>query len=239
MAVIATTTTPAALAAKAATATIPIVFELGGDPVRLGLVASLNRPGGNITGVTQLSTQVAPKRLELLHELIPTASVIALLVDPTDPTNAESVSRALQVAARSFGLEVHVLTASTERDFDAVFARLIELRAGGLVIGPDAFFTARCEQLAALAVRHAVPAVYEIREFVAAGGLMSYGGNLTDAYRLAGVYAARILKGEKLGDLPVQEATIKVELIINLKTARALGLTVPPDVLALTNEVIE
>jgi len=238
VAVIATTTTPAALAAKAATATIPIVFELGGDPVRLGLVASLNRPGGNITGVTQLSTQVAPKRLELLHELIPTASVIALLVDPTDPTNAESVSRALQVAARSFGLEVHVLTASTERDFDAVFAKVIQLHAGGLVIGSHAFFTSRSEQLAALAVRHAVPTVYAYREFVAAGGLASYGGSVTDAYRLAGVYAARILKGEKPSELPVQQVT-KVELFLNLKAAKALGITVPLPLSGRADEVIE
>jgi putative ABC transport system substrate-binding protein len=238
VAVIATTTTPATLAAKAATATIPIVFELGGDPVRLGLVASLNRPGGNVTGVTQLSTQVAPKRLELLHELIPTASVIALLVDPTDPTNAESVSRAFQVAARSFGLEVHVLTASTERDFDAVFAKLIEFRAGGLVIGSHAFFTSRSEQLAALAVRHAVPTVYAYREFVAAGGLASYGGSVTDAYRLAGVYAARILKGEKPSELPVQQVT-KVELFLNLKAAKALGITIPLPLSGRADEVIE
>jgi putative ABC transport system substrate-binding protein len=238
--VIAATTTAAALAAKAATTAIPIVVELAANPVQLGLVASLNRPGGNVTGVTNLNTEVAPKRLELLHELVPTASTFAHLVNPTDPALAEINTRNLQTAARTLGLQLHVLHASTERDFDAVFANLIRLRAGGLVIGTHAFFTARCEQLAALAVRHAVPAVYEIREFVAAaGGLMSYGVNLTDAYRLAGVYAARILKGEKPGDLPVQEATIKVELIINLKTARALGLTVPPDVLALTNEVIE
>ena len=236
--VIAATTTAAALAAKAAATAIPIVVELAANPVELGLVASLNRPSGNVTGVTHLNTEVAPKRLELLHELVPTASTFAHLVNPTDPALAEINTRNLQTAARTLGLQLHVLHASTERDFDAVFANLIRLRAGGLVIGAHAFFTARCEQLAALAVRHAVPAVYEIREFVAAGGLMSYGGNLTDAYRLAGVYAARILKGEKPGDLPVQQTT-KVELIINLKTARALGLTVPPDVLALTNEVIE
>jgi putative tryptophan/tyrosine transport system substrate-binding protein len=202
--VIVATTTPAALAAKAVTTTIPIVFETGGDPVRLGLVASLNRPGGNVTGVTQLSTVVAPKRLELLHELVPTATVVALLVDPTDPVPAESVSRALQAAARSFGLELHVLSASTERDFDAVFAKVIQLRAGGLVIGSHAFFTARSEQLAALAVRHAVPAVYQFREFVSAGGLMSYGTTVVDTYRRLGVYAARILNGEKLGELPVR-----------------------------------
>ena len=236
--VIVATTTSAALTAKAATTSIPIVFETGGDPVRLGLVASLNRPGGNITGVTQLSTAVAPKRLELLHELVPTATVIALLVDPTDPAPAESVSRALQAAARSFGLELHVLSASSERDFDAVFAKVIQLRAGGLVIGSHAFFTARSEQLAALAVRHAVPTVYAYREFVAAGGLASYGGSVTDAYRLAGIYAARILKGEKPGELPVQQVT-KVEMFLNLKTAKALGITVPLPLSGRADEVIE
>jgi putative ABC transport system substrate-binding protein len=235
---IVTTGTAAALAAKAATTTIPIVFETGGDPVRLGLVASLNRPGGNVTGVTQLSTMVAPKRLELLHELVPAATVMALLVDPTDPVPAESVSRVLQAAARSFGLELHVLTASTERDFDAVFAKVIQLRAGGLVIGSHALFTARSEQLAALAVRHAVPTVYAYREFVAAGGLASYGGSVTDAYRLAGVYGARILKGEKPSELPVQQVT-KVELFLNLKAAKALGITVPLPLSGRADGVIE
>jgi len=190
VAVIAATSTPAAVAAKAATAVIPIVFETAGDPIRLGLVASLNRPGGNITGVTQLNEEVAPKRLELLHELVPTASVIALLVNPTDPVLAEANTRNLQTAARAFGLQAHVLHASTERDFDAVFASLLQLRAGGLVIGPDSFLLGRSAQLAALTVRHAVPTVFEGREFVAAGGLASYGGNQTDSYRLAGVYAA-------------------------------------------------
>jgi putative ABC transport system substrate-binding protein len=219
--VIAATTTPAALAAKAATTTIPIVFEMGGDPVRLGLVASLNRPGGNVTGVTQLNVEVRPKRLELLHELVPTATVMALLVDPTDPASSETTTRDLQAAAHSLGLELHVLNASTERDFDAVFPQLIQLRAGGLVVGGGSFLIARQEQLAALTVRHAVPAVFETREFVAAGGLVSYGGSLTDSYRQVGVYAARILKGEKPGELPVQQST-KVEMFLNLKTARAL-----------------
>ena len=236
--VIAATTTQAALAAKAATTTIPIVFEMGGDPVRVGLVVSLSRPGGNITGVTQLNVVVAPKRLELLHELLPTATVMALLVDPTDPASAEITTRDLQAAARSFGLELHVLNASTERDLDAAFAKLIQLRAGGLVISAGAFFIGRQEQLAALAVRHAVPAVFESREFVAAGGLMSYGGNLTDSYRLTGVYTGRILKGEKPGELPVQQGT-KVEMFLNLKAAKALGITVPLPLLGRADEVIE
>jgi len=236
--VIAATTTVAALAAKAATTTIPIVFESGGDPVRLGLVVSLNRPGGNVTGVTQLNVVVAPKRLELLHELLPMATVMALLIDPTDPTNAETTTRDLQAAAHAFGLQLHVLNASTERDFDQVFAKLIQLRVGGLVIGASPFFTARSEQLAALALRHAVPTAYEDREFVAAGGLVSYGGSLTDSYRLAGVYAARILKGEKPGELPVQQGT-KVELFLNLKTAKALGITVPLPLSGRADEVIE
>ena len=178
--VIAATTTPAALAAKAATTTIPIVFEMGGDPVALGLVASLNRPGGNVTGVTQLSGVVASKRLELLHELVPTARVVALLINPADPAVAEAVLRASQAAAHTLGLELHVLNASTEGDFDAVFARLIQLRVGGLVIESEAFFTAHSEQVAALAVRHAVPTVYSSRRFVAAGGLASYGGSITE-----------------------------------------------------------
>jgi len=236
--VIAATTTPAALAAKAATTTIPIVFEMGGDPIRLGLVVSLNRPGGNVTGVTNLNAEVAPKRVELPHELVPTASVIALLVNPTNPGLAEPVSRASQAAAHTLGLHLHVLNASTEHDFDAVFAKLIQLRAGGLVIGPDAFFAARSEQLAALAVRHAVPAVFENREFVAAGGLVGYTGSIADAYHLVGVYAARILKGEKPGELPVQRST-KVEMFLNLKTATALGITVPLPLLGRADEVIE
>jgi putative tryptophan/tyrosine transport system substrate-binding protein len=236
--VIAATTTPAALAAKAATTTIPIVFEMGGDPVRLGLVASLNRPGGNVTGVTQLNVVVAPKRLELLHELLPTATVMGLLIDPSDPANAETTTRDLQAAARSLSLELHILNASTERDFDAVFTNLIQLRAGGLVLGGGAFFYARSGQLAALALHHAVPAVFEGHAFVAAGGLMSYGGSVTDSYRQAGVYAARILKGEKPGELPVQQGT-KVELLLNLRTAKALGITVPLPLSGRADEVIE
>ena len=230
--------TPAALAAKAATTTIPIVFEIGGDPIRLGLVASLNRPGGNVTGATQLTTEVAPKRVELLHELVPSASVIALLINPTVRAIAEPVSRTSEAAAHTLGLDLHVLNATTERDLDAVFANLIQLRAGGLVIGSGAFFATRSEQLAALAVRHAVPAVSFVRRFVAAGGLASYSGNIADTYRLAGVYTGRILKGEKPGELPVQQTT-KVEMFLNLRTAKALGITVPLPLLGRADEVIE
>jgi putative ABC transport system substrate-binding protein len=236
--VIVAANTPAAIAAKAATTTIPIVFETGADPVQLGLVASLNRPGGNVTGVTNFSVELAPKRLELLHELLPTANVMALLVNPTETALAEIQSRSVLSAARSLGLELHVLNASTEGDFDAVFANLIQLRAGALVIGGGPFLVAHQEQLAVLAARHAVPAVGEYREFVAAGGLVSYGGGITDAYRLVGGYAARILKGEKVSDLPVQQST-KVELFLNLKTAKALGITFPLTLLGRADEVIE
>ena len=192
--VIATPPTPAALAAKAATSTIPIVFATAGDPVQLGLVASLNRPGGNATGVTILAVQVAPKRLELLHELIPSAKVMALLVNPTNASLAETNSRLTQAAADTLGLNLHIEKASTEGDFDGVFAKLNQLHAGGLAIGGDPFFTAQQERLAAISVHYQVPTVYENREFVAAGGLMSYGGIIADAFRLVGVYVARILK---------------------------------------------
>jgi putative ABC transport system substrate-binding protein len=236
--VIAATSTPAALAAKAATTSIPIVFETGGDPVRLGLVASLNQPGGNVTGVTQLSWEVIPKRLELLHELLPAAGVMALLVNSTDSVYAEMQSREALAAAHSLGLKLEVLNAGTERDFDSVFANLNQLRAGGLVIGGDALFNSRIKQLAELTIRHAVPAVYQWREFAAAGGLLSYGSDVTDAYRLAGVYTGRILKGDKLADLPVQQAT-KVELFINLKTAKAFGITVPLPLSGRADEIFE
>jgi putative ABC transport system substrate-binding protein len=236
--VIVATTTPAALAAKSVTTTIPIVFEAAFDPVQLGLVASLNRPGGNITGVTQLNQAIAPKRLEFLHELVPKARVLARLFNPANPASADAQSSEVRAAAHNLGLERHVLNASTEGDFAGVFANLTQLRAGGLVIDSDSFFTAQQERLAALTVRHAVPAVYETREFVAAGGLLSYGGSLTDAYRLAGVYAARILKGEKPAELPVQQAT-KVEMFLNLKTAKVLGITVPLPLLGRADEVIE
>ena len=238
VAVIAATSTPPALAAKAATTTIPIVFEMGGDPVQLGLVPSLNRPGGNVTGVTHTNQQLAPKRLQLLQELVPTASVMALLVDPAYPTVAESNTKEVQAAARALGLELHVLNASTERDFDGVFAKLIQLRAGGLVIGGGAFLISWSEQLAALTVRHAVPAIFFGREFAVAGGLLSYGADIPDAYRLAGIYTGRVLKGERPADLPVQQAT-KVELIINLKTAKALAITVPNTLIGRADEVIE
>jgi putative ABC transport system substrate-binding protein len=226
-----------ALAAKSVSTAIPIVFAIGDDPVEFGLVSSLNRPGGNVTGVTTLNVEIGPKKLELLHELIPTVTIIALLVNPTNP-NAEALSRDAQAAARTLGLQLHVLRATTERDFDAVFANLAELRAGGLMINTDPFFTSRSEQLAALALRHAVPAIYPFRQFAAAGGLMSYGSSITDQYRLVGVYTGRILKGEKPADLPVQQST-KFEFVINLKTAKALGLTIPPSVLAIADEVIE
>jgi putative tryptophan/tyrosine transport system substrate-binding protein len=230
--------TPGAVAAKNATATIPIVFGVAVDPVQVGLVASLNRPGGNLTGVTNLNVEVAPKRLELLHEVVPSATSVALLVNPTSPSIAEPFSRVTQAAATALGLQLHVLQARSESDFDTVFARLLQVRAGGLVIMPDVFFNARSDQLAALTLRYAVPAVYHYREFVAAGGLMSYGSNETDYYRLVGVYVGRILKGEKPGDLPVQRST-KVDLIINLKTAKAVGATVPLPLLGRVDEVIE
>jgi putative ABC transport system substrate-binding protein len=230
--------TPAAVAAKAATSTIPIIFWVGSDPIELGLVASLNRPGGNLTGVTTLNVGLVAKRVELLHEVVPETKSIALLINPTSPVLTNISIEDAQAAARSLGLELHVLNASTERDFDVVFANLINLRASGLVIGTDAFFSSRLEQLAALSVRHAVPTVYHFREFAAAGGLISYGGSITDAFHATGVYTGRILKGEKPADLPVQQVT-KVELIINLKTAKALGLNIPLPLIGRADEVIE
>jgi putative tryptophan/tyrosine transport system substrate-binding protein len=228
---------PSAVVAKAATATIPIVFGVAVDPVEVGLVASLSRPGGNLTGVTNLNVEVGPKRLEVLHELVPTATIIAVLMNPTSPT-AEPFLRALQPAARALGLQLHVVHASTDRDFDAVFATLVQLRVGALLISPDTFFNTWSERLATLALQHAVPAAYQYRPFAAAGGLMSYGSDQTEYYRLVGIYAGKILKGEKPADLPVVQST-KVELIINLKTAKALGLTVPLPLLGRADEVIE
>ena len=236
--VIVASTSPAVPVAKAASSTIPIVFSMGGDPVRDSLVASLSRPGGNLTGVTTLNVELGPKRLELMHELVPTTTVLGLLINPTNFAQSEILSRDVQAAARSVGLELHVLRASTEGDLDAVFESLSQLRVGALVIGADPFFNSRSEQLAALALRYAVPAIYQYRPFAAAGGLMSYGGNIAESYRQVGVYVGRILKGENPADLPVQQFT-KVELILNLKTAKALGLTVPLTLLGRADEVIE
>jgi putative ABC transport system substrate-binding protein len=229
--------TPGNVAAKAATRTVPIVFTIAADPVEMGLVASLSRPGGNLTGVTSSSVEVMPKRLELVHELLPSATIIPVLVNPTNAA-VETQLRDLQTAARTLGLQLHILHASNERDFDTVFATLAQLRAGALMIGSDAFFNSRSDQLAALALRHSLPAIYQYRRFATAGGLMSYGSSLTESYHQAGVYTGRILKGEKPADLPIQQST-KVELIINLKTAKTLGLTVPATLLRRADEVIE
>jgi putative ABC transport system substrate-binding protein len=229
----------AALAAKSATSEfpIPIAFFTGSDPLQVGLVASLNRPGGNLTGVTTLGVEIGPKRLELLHEAIPSVRIIVLLVNPTNPV-AESQTSDHQAAADSLGLQLRVLHASSDRGFETVFAALPQLRAGGLVIGPDGFLLSRREQLAALASRYGVPAIFQYREFAVAGGLMSYGTSIADADRQVGVYAGRLLKGEKPASLPVQQAT-KVELIVNLRAARALGLTIPLPLLGRADEVIE
>jgi len=235
--VIAASGLPAAVAAKAATATIPIVFQLASDPVALGLVASLNRPGGNLTGLTSLNEEIGPKRLELLHEVVPTATTIALLMNPTSP-NLETLSRDMLAVARTLRLELPVLQASNEHDLDTVFGRLAQLQAGGLVAGAHAFFNSRSERLARSALSHAVPMISPYREFATAGGLMSYGHSLIEQYRQAGIYVGRILKGEKPSDLPVQQAT-KIELIINLKTATALGVNFPLSLLGRADEVIE
>jgi putative tryptophan/tyrosine transport system substrate-binding protein len=228
---------PSAQQAKAATTTIPIVFSVGFDPVQLKLVASMNRPGGNVTGVTSLNAEVGPKRLELLHELVPAVTIIAALINPIRPT-AEAETRDLQAAARTLGLQLHVLSASTDRGLDTAFATLVQLRAGALMISGDAFFNRQSERLATEALRHSVPTIFQNREFAAAGGLMSYGGNQAEEFRTAGIYIGRILKGERPADLPVQQVT-KVELIINMKTAKALGLTVPLALLTRADEVIE
>jgi putative ABC transport system substrate-binding protein len=226
--------TPSAFAAKAATSTIPIVFSVGIDPVRAGLVASLNRPGGNVTGVAVLTVELAAKRVQLLHELLPTASVIAVLFNPTSPLTEPETS-VVQDAARSLGLELHVLNASTESEIDKAFRTLVELRADALIVSVDPFLTNHRAQIVALAARHAVPAIYGVREFAIAGGLMSYGNNLADAYRQEGIYAGKILSG---ADLPVQQV-VRVEFVINLKTAKTLGLTFPNTLLGSADEAIE
>jgi len=222
---------------KAATTTIPIVFQVAVDPVGVGLVASLSRPGGNLTGVVSLNLEVEPKRLQLLHELVPTASLIALLVNPTSPF-ADALTRDAQAAARTLGLQIHVVHASTERDFDKAFATMVQLRAGAAVISTDSFFLNRLDQLAAVTVRHAMPTVCPYRDFAVAGGLMSYGTDVTESFRQVGIYTGRILKGETPPDLPVHQAT-KLTLVLNLKTAKALGLTFPLSLLARADEVIE
>jgi putative tryptophan/tyrosine transport system substrate-binding protein len=237
VAVLAATSTPAALAAKAATTTVPTVFTTAANPVELGLVASLSRPGGNVTGATQLNVEIGPKRLELVRELIPRAKVVGLLVNPTNPA-ARILSRDLEAAARTLGLELHVLNASTERDIDDAFATLVQRRASALVFVADPFLVDRSEQLGALTLRHALPTIFQYPEFLDAGGLISYSGSATDSYRWAGNYSGRILKGEKPAHLPVHQST-KVELIINLKTARALGLAIPLSLLGRADEVIE
>ena len=226
-----------ALAAKSATATIPIVFEMGGDPIALGVVGSLSRPGGNLTGVSSLSVEVSRKRLEFMHELFPTAEVFAVAVNPTSPTS-ESQLRNLHAAAASLGVQLHILNASAEQEFDAVFTAMPHMRAGGLVLTSDPYFAYRSQQLAELAVLHAVPAITQSRDFPIAGGLMSYGGDFEQSHRQAGAYAGRIIKGERPSDLPVQQVT-KVELFINLKAGNALGVAFPPSLLSSADMVIE
>jgi putative ABC transport system substrate-binding protein len=228
---------PVALIAKAATTTIPIVFVSGADPVETGLVASLNHPGGNLTGVSLLNNEVAPKLVQLLHEVSPKAIIIGFLVNPTNPY-ADTLSQAVQKAARDVGQQIKLLTASRESELEPTFAALVQLRVDGLLVQGDPFIDGHAEEIVALATRHALPAVYPFREYVTSGGLMSYGPSLSDAYRLVGLYTGRILKGEKPDDLPVQQST-KIELIINLKTAKALGIIFPLSVLGRADEVIE
>jgi len=228
---------PSAVAAKQATATIPIVFELGGDPVRLGLVTSLNRPGGNITGIVNLSATLLPKRVELVHELVPSAGLIAVLLNPGNP-NLQNLMNDVRDAEKLLGVTIEFIEAHNANEIEEAFTKIHDLRAGALVIGPDPFFNIKAAEFAELATRYGVPASHELREFRAAGGLMSYQADLLNAYHLAGVYAGRVLRGEKPADLPVQQAT-KVQLVINLKAAKALGLSVPLPLLGRADEVIE
>ena len=230
--------TPANLAAKKATSTIPIVFTTGVDPVQLGLVSNLRQPGGNITGVSQLNAQLGAKRVELARELAPAATVLALLVNPNDPAAVERLLKETQDAATPLGLKVEVVRGGSDAEIEAGFAGFAALKAGMMLIGADAYFSARSGFLAELSQRYAVPAIYQTNEFTSAGGLMSYGGSVPDSYHMAGVYAGRILKGEKPADLPVQQST-KVQLIVNLKTAKSLGITVPLPLLGRADEVIE
>jgi putative ABC transport system substrate-binding protein len=236
--VIAATSTPANVVAKAATTTIPIVFTTSSDPVKLGLVASLSHPGGNVTGAVTLNVEAAPKRLELLNDMVTTTGILGALINPDRSGAADDQLRALQEAAHALGQEIRVFRAETESDTDATFAQLAEQRAKALFVTTDAFFFSQRDRLIRLADRHAIPTIFDRREFVEAGGLMSYGGSVTDIYHLAGIYTGRILKGEKPANLPVQQST-KLELMINLKTAKALGITVPPTLLASADEVIE
>jgi putative ABC transport system substrate-binding protein len=229
--------TPSALAAKAATSTIPIVFNSGGDPVKLGLVASFNRPGGNVTGVSFLSNELEVKRLGLLRDLVPQATIIAALVNPTFPDAANQL-RYVQEAAQTHGRQIHVLNASTENEIDTGFATLAQQRADALIVSSDPFLLARRDQIVTLAARHAIPAIYSVREFVEAGGLISYSPSLIDAYHQVGIYTGKILSGAKPADMPVMQST-KFELLINLKTAKALGLTIPSGMLAIADGVIE
>jgi putative ABC transport system substrate-binding protein len=236
--IVAASGTPGAMAAKAVTTTIPVVFAVAIDPVKAGLVASLNRPGANLTGVTNLNVEVGPKRLELLHALLPVAKMFGILVDPTGPALSDPFVSAVQTAAGALGLQIQVLNAVIERDFDAAFSSLVQLQAGGLIIGPSTNYVGRTEQLAALTARHRIPAIYQYRPFAAAGGLLSYGSDEIEYYHAVGKYAGRILNGEKPAELPVEQST-KVELIINLKAARALGIDIPLTLLGRADEVIE
>jgi putative ABC transport system substrate-binding protein len=229
--------TPAALAAKAATTTIPIVFSAGGDPVALGLVASLNRPGANLTGSANLAAELAPKRLQFLHYLIPNAVLFGVLADPAFPVTQSTIAD-LQAAARALGLRLVVVNARTDSDLEPAFATFSQQRVGAVLVGDSNFYNRRMEQLAALAARHALPGMFTFREFALAGGLMSYGSSFNYLFHQAGIYTGRILKGEKPADLPVQQIT-KVEMVINLKTAKALGLTIPETLLATADEVIQ